>query len=427
MTTPKAKPFKLKPTDGVMTRDDVALWEYTLLAACRQLADWQQFLPGGGHSSWTATDDDPTNGLTNADAAVQTKLRNDFANYLTCVATHCPTGFMDTVMRESTSFKAIIDQIKKTYGLDSKGEKFLSIIDIKLEFSPTFTYDHGYLEVRDFCQQSLLPSGTIFKTKARAQQETLSPLAENFIMKEFLVKVHPKLPDHIKNTKGHLFTNERPTLACNKAILIDMMDSMLAEIEAADAMTAGNISVAQMGRPPPPRGGRGGPPPRFPYRGQTNFRGPPRGFPRGGRPPFPVRPSYQAQGRGEADCTHCVEARMFDSSKGHTYRDCPFRLGLATPYQQSSYQRRPQSNNGMKILLLQDPSFQDQQIQDPQAVPSYQNLPLQEVAPSDQSYYGQPQYSYMDTQAEPYYDSYAANGYGEGYYDHAYPPNNSQL
>ena len=431
MATPKAKPFKLKPTEGCMTRDDVSLWEYTLLAACRQLADWQKFLPGGEKSNWIATDEDVNNGLNDADRPTQTKLRNDFANFLTCVATHCPTGFMDTVMRESTSFKGIVQQIKTTYGLDSRGEKFLSVMDIKLEFSPTFTFEQGYMTVKDFCMQSLLPSGTKFKTKTLTETETLSPLAENFIMKEFLSKVHPKLPDHIKNTKGHLFTTDRPTLACNKAILIDLMDSMLAEIEGIDGIAAGKVSVNQLGQPRQFRGGRGGFP-RFPNRSQSmNRGGQGRGFPRGSRPPFPGR--YQVQGRRE-DCSHCVEARMFDSSKGHTYSNCPFRLGLATPYQQSPYQTKPQPNNGMKILLVQDSSFQDQQIQNAPIVPSFQHLPLNEgsavLSGQDQNYYNPSdysQYQYADPQADQYYDGYAAGGYDEGYYDYAGPPHTTQL
>ena len=69
MAAHKAKPFKLKPSEGAMTRDDVALWEYTLLAACRLSADWQQFLSGGRHQNWVSTDEDATNGLTDADAA----------------------------------------------------------------------------------------------------------------------------------------------------------------------------------------------------------------------------------------------------------------------------------------------------------------------------------------------------------------------
>ena len=427
MTTPKAKPFKLKPTEGVMTRDNVSLWEYTLLAACRQIADWQKFLPGGENSTWVATDDDVNNGLTNADATIQTKLRNDFANFLTCVATHCPTGFMDTVMRESTSFKKIVEQIKTTYSLDSRGEKFLSIMDIKLEFLPAFTYEQGWMTVKDFCMASLLPLGATFKTKTLAEAENLSPLAENFIMKEFLFKVHPKLPEHIKNTKGHLFTADRPTLACNKAILIDLIDTMLAEIDGID-MNAGRVSVSQVGQPKPPYQpyrdrGRGGAP-RFPFRGHNVMRGGPhRGFPRGGRPPFPVR--HQTQGRKE-DCSYCVEARMFDSSKGHVYSNCPFRLGLASPYQQSPYQSRPPNHNGMKILLVQDSSPYSQH----QETPPLQHLPLSEdptmQALYDQNYYPQ----YAEPQAEQYYEGYgyATGGYEDGSYDHAYqPPHNAQL
>ena len=85
--------------------------KYTLIATCRQTPDWQKFLPGGNNQNWTATDDDPNNGLEHANAESQAKLRSDFANFLTCVATHCPTGFLDTVIRESTSFKGIVQSI----------------------------------------------------------------------------------------------------------------------------------------------------------------------------------------------------------------------------------------------------------------------------------------------------------------------------
>ena len=249
MATSKAKPYKLKPSDGVMTRDDISLWEYTILAACRQVQDWQQFLPPNGqHRDWLASDDDVNHGLVDENAATQRKLRNDFSNFLTCIATHCPTGFMDTVLRESTSFQGIVKQIKSTFNLDTKGEKFLSIMDIKLDFSPSFTYEQGYMLIKDFCMESLLSAGTTFKNRQLTEPERLSPLAENFIMKEFLYKVHPKLPEHIKNTKGHLFTNDRPTLACNKATLIDLMDTMLAEIDHLESMPVANININQVGQ-----------------------------------------------------------------------------------------------------------------------------------------------------------------------------------
>ena len=350
MSTPKAKPYKLKPSEGPMTRDDIALWEYTLLASCRQIQDWQKFLPPNGENqNWTATDEDVNNGLYNDNAATQRKLRNDFANFITCVATHCPTGFLDTVIRESTSFKAIVQQIKTTYNLNSKGEKFLSLMDIKLEFSPSFTYEQGYMLVKDFCMESLLATGSNFKGRALTEPERLSPLAESFIMKEFLYKVHPKLPDHIRNTKGHLFTHERPTLACNKALILDLMDSMLSEIENMDTIATASLRVNQVtqGRMLPSRG-RG-------YRSTQN------NFNRGGmlrynhrfqRPPS-FSPRFSAPGR--KDCTFCIEAKRYDSSKGHSTNNCPFRFGTATPYQrQHSY------GPGMKVFLVQDPSFASQ-------------------------------------------------------------------
>ena len=385
-TTPKAKPYKLKPTDGVMTRDDVSLWEYTLLAACRQVTDWVKFLPGKNDENWTSTDEDITNGLTGADATATQKKQSDFADFLTCVATHCPTGFMDTVMRESTSFKGIVHQIKSTFGLDSKGEKFLNCIDIKLEFSDKFTYEMGYMAVKDFFMSSLLPNGATCKTKKLTAAEILSPLAENFIMKEFLAKVHPKLPEHVKNTKGYLFTAENPTLACNKTKLIDLMDTMLQEIDNLDNLSAGNLSVGQVRS----FRGRGGfPPPRFPYSNNAT-RGMSRPPFRGGRPPFSnsMNNRFQFRGRRE-DCTLCLEARRFDSSKGHETSRCPFSSGWTKPYQSGG--------SNFKVMLVHD---QPGSLATVQPVDQMQHLPL--TAETD-PYYND---HYYDPQNDPYYDSY---------------------
>ena len=81
-----------------------------------------------------------------------------------------------------TSFKGIVQSIRSTYGLDSKGEKFLAIGDIKLEFSPSFTYEQGYMQIKDFCMQSLMTRGSRFKGRELRENEILTPLAENFIM-----------------------------------------------------------------------------------------------------------------------------------------------------------------------------------------------------------------------------------------------------
>ena len=115
-------------------------------------------------------------------------------------------------MHELTSFQKIVEQIKITYGLQSKGEMFLNCLDIKLEFSEKFTYEMGYMKLKDFFTSSLLPAGSTFKTRVLNATEVLSPLDEIFIIKEFLSKVHPKLPEYVKNSKRSL------SLVCSPAV-----------------------------------------------------------------------------------------------------------------------------------------------------------------------------------------------------------------
>ena len=52
----------------------------------------------------------------------------------------------------------------------------------------------------------------MYKGKELTADEVLSPLAENFIVEKCLFKIDERLPNHVKNTRGHLFTEARPTL-----------------------------------------------------------------------------------------------------------------------------------------------------------------------------------------------------------------------
>ena len=108
------------------------------------------------------------------DAATDT-LKSHFQDFLTFVASQCPSGFMNQVMRESTSFDWILEQLYTTYGLDVKGENFLAGNDIKIEITPTFTYNQALMLVRDFYVNSLLPKGSIFKGKKLTKDEELGP------------------------------------------------------------------------------------------------------------------------------------------------------------------------------------------------------------------------------------------------------------
>ena len=139
---------------------------------------------------------------------------------------------------------------------------------------------------------------------------------------------------------------------------MDLMDTMLAELENLD-LQAANININQLGQNRNISGTRG--------RGISRFQSRPmmRGsFAGNARSRGYYPPRYGLPGpRRQEDCSYCLEARRFDSSKGHTFNNCPFRLGAAIPYHSAPHvnppSSRPPYGSGMKVLLIQDPNFMD--------------------------------------------------------------------
>lgn len=337
------RPYQLVATNGPISRSDLATWEYNQLSFCRQNEVWQDFLPGGDKSTWVAKDDDETYGLVvlkadgvNPDPAPTQKLRGTFKDFLNCVSLHCPNTFADTVQRESTSWNWIIKLIKDTYDLNTKGEQFLGGNDIKLDFDENFTYQQGFMFLKDFYISSLPAKDTMFKNKLLTADDKISPLAELFIVKEWLMKIDPRLPGHAHRTRGHLFTEAKPTLACNQRILCDQIKTMLNELDGTGTTSNANVTVGFVPNRKPGFGGA-----RQPFnrgRGLGGFRGQGRPAPdhRQVRPPM-----------APFSCQHCLEARRYDASITHPSGRCQWMM--KRPQQQSQL-RQPAP--GFKVLLV---------------------------------------------------------------------------
>ena len=335
------KPYKLKPSGENLSRDDLSTWKQILLGHIRQNDQWLQFLPtSDSHKTWKCSDEDETNGLAGDSTAATNKLRANFQDFLTCVATYSPAGFNDTIMREATSFDWVIELIKRTYGLETKGENFLALDDLKFDFDCNFTYQQAYMEVKDFVCASLLKKDMKFEGKKATANEILSPTTKNFITKEWLSKIDSRLPKHVKDTRGHLFTEERPSLACNQRILCDQIPTMLAELEKTENVSQGNVNIAYV--PIPGGRGRGRLATRGNFLGRVPFRGAPTRFP---------TPRARGQPSQTGGCFRCLEATpvRYDAAKTHQVRDCPW------PSQQNS-SRQP----NFKVVLFPEGNYMQQ-------------------------------------------------------------------
>ena len=123
---------------------------------------------------------------------------------------------------------------------------------MKFEFGPGFTYLQAYMMMKDFYVNSLLKEGIMFKGQASPKNEELSPLAENFIIEKCLSKIDQRLHEHVENTRGHLFSELRPTLACNQQILFSQIDVMLAELDGKNSTPSiNNIRNSRPNSRPP--------------------------------------------------------------------------------------------------------------------------------------------------------------------------------
>ena len=290
--TLQVKPYKLKPTDETsLTRDDFITWKYNLQSFLRQKTEWAEFMPGGEHSEWTCLDENDTRGLS-VDPTDQSResiaearektllLRGNNEDFLTCVATFCPSGFYEFVIRESTSLQWIYDQILTTYNLQTQRQDILNGSEMEFKFDDKFTYQHAYIQLKDFYMSALLPRGSVWKGKTLTSAETLTPLAESLIIEKWLSKIHPSLPAHVKKTRGHLFNAATPTLGCNQQELCKQIDIMINEIEKDQetAAAVGRLSFSNTRWKSnsfqfTPRS-RGGPNFNFNNRGSTRFNNP---------------------------------------------------------------------------------------------------------------------------------------------------------
>ena len=274
--------------------------------------------------------------------------------------------------RESPRFNWVINLINDTFGLKTKGEHFLALDDIKFDFSGGFTYMQAYMQVKDFICSGLLAAGSRFEGKQYTNTEVLSPVAKNFITKEWLVKIDPRLPKHIRDTRGHLFTADKPTLACNMKTIADQIPTMLseldgtAEISSSDSVSINYVPNRRGGAFPKPRG-------RGLLRGFGSRRGYAALVPRALPPPAPTQPppSY--------GCQRCIEAipARYDASRNHLTKDCPW-----PPNPTQNFQPKP----NFRVVLVPEnvevpeESYYDQPVFDSQF---YDEATLEDVTNVD--------------------------------------------
>ena len=314
------KPYRLDGRE--INRDKLESWWNTLLTWLRQDNRYQKYLPAGRRRQWTALDRDETRGITvavpdDADQAAieaaeeeEDRLRNDLEDLLNTVGTYSPDGMYYTIRHEATSLKWVLNTVRTTFNLDTKGENFVMGSSFTFDKEGGETYQLFYQRLRSFYMETLLPAQSTFNGELQQTAEAISPLAEQFIVEKWLAKIDPRLPNHVRMTKGFLFSPEKPTIKCVQKQLCTMIDTMLVELDPetnASRATAQRIALTgtTFQQNQYQRRGRG----QQSNRGQRRNNG--------------CRGSGGQQVRFKRECSKCLEAGRHEQAKEHDLAFCP--------------------------------------------------------------------------------------------------------
>ena len=152
--TARRKTYKLKEP---VTRDSFNTWDLNHRAFCRQDKDWQQFLPSGTRENWAAYED-ATRGITITkvdngnnvlDKEQTNKVRSALEDFLVTLGPYALEHFLYTVINEATSYKWVLNRIKTTFRLNTRGVSFLGLDNMNLTFvEDGITYQQGFQAIK---------------------------------------------------------------------------------------------------------------------------------------------------------------------------------------------------------------------------------------------------------------------------------------
>ncbi len=148
------------------------------------------------------------------------------------IANYCPVIARNSIVKNSTSIKAIWQVIRAHYGFQSTGAHFLDFNNIRLE--PDERPEDLYQRLLSFIDDNLLKAngGIQHHGENVSADEELTPSLENMIVMTWLRLIHADLPALVKQRYGTELRSH--TLASLKPEISQALDSLLEEIHATN-------------------------------------------------------------------------------------------------------------------------------------------------------------------------------------------------
>ncbi len=180
------------------------------------------------------TNDPNTVPEANRRTAIQKDAHCDMM--LRLISNYCPVLTPNTIVKASTSLKALWQKIREHYGFQLSGSHFLDLAEIS--FQTDESHEDLFQRLTAFYEDNLLyANGPItHHGETITSDEDLTPTLENSIVVQWLGLIHPGLPKIVKQRYGPELRNK--TIASIKPEISQAIPSLLEELRAVEDTSA---------------------------------------------------------------------------------------------------------------------------------------------------------------------------------------------
>ena len=239
------------PKQWKLTEDESATsietWKHNLLYVLAQDTSLVTFL--APDFSWTQYHpvDAPNRGfradaatVQGAQTAVQKNLKLE--NLLRLIASWCPVINLDFFLKRTKCLDDVWRIIREHYGIQQTGAHILDLLLIT--YDPAEKPETLYQRLYTFFSDNLCKAGELVHHGVNvSKNEEMSPLVESVIVEVWLSKMHPKLPQVVKQEFATAL--QTSTLASLKGIISQSLTALMQKIDDIHVMRTSARSTGQ--------------------------------------------------------------------------------------------------------------------------------------------------------------------------------------
>ena len=225
--------------DRNVSETEFCIWKEELEVYLSQETDFQCFLEGGAYTNWQSQESGTTNriaSLQGADARrppqqVETlpdddllKKRNrDLRTFLSIIGKCVSQGHYSSVIKHSTSFENISNNLRKDYDIQKKGIHFFNILELSYD-DEKMTPISFYNQYRTIVCNNLGKTGDTIKYNNTALQsdEKMTPMLEDIVLLNAVGMMDQRLPGFLKTHYNHKMREDDRLMDFKSDIMVNI-------------------------------------------------------------------------------------------------------------------------------------------------------------------------------------------------------------